>query len=372
MRFGPWLGPLIALSVGCSPNVPTEPQPARARAAIIGGELDLDNDAVVRVDMGEGLCSGTIIAVTGNVGVVLTAAHCLVAEPQRILIGDDARQARACPVLDWKVHPSFPDPVEVSSGDFMLMRFSGASPDTPIISPLTPMEDEYGGGEAVEHSGFGVYNRLDPCPEGEQEVDAFLGDDGDFHHICLGPQRRRAFSTIASATPATLEYEQNFSDPGPEASGVCSGDSGGPQLVATASGKRVLSVNSTGVLGCNGTSASGRVSNVFEGFVEPFIAETKAAPDAPGCIQLGDPGGGGAGGTGGAPVTDGAGGGGGTADEDTRPDNEGAIVTTGGCQLAHDASSSPAGLLPLALAIAGLRLRLGGGSGLLSSRRRSG
>jgi hypothetical protein len=221
-------------------------------APIVNGTPDTTHDAVVAVfdSATSSQCSGTVIAVSGTSGVVLTAAHCLPADT--VVMGDDyfAPSAIVYDVIDSLGHPQW-NPTDPDAGyDFALLRFAGADGATPVIPALTPAEDQLAIGMQLLEVGYGV-----TAPIGGENT------------------LRRAFTgTIADLSSLLIEFSST-------SGGTCAGDSGGPAL--TIGTERVAGVTSLGDVGCNIYSLKGRVSVVYDGFIAPFLGGTPAVDAAP-------------------------------------------------------------------------------------------
>src|SRR5687768_9905678 len=123
---------LVGLLVLAGCGGPDDPAPdlTAVRAAIIGGSLDPDHDAVVYV-LGDGgaSCTGTVIATRPPDAWVLSAAHCP-ATGQIAFTDDvfgDCVQSPPCelyPIAEAIPHPRYE--TVTYTFDFMLYRFTGA------------------------------------------------------------------------------------------------------------------------------------------------------------------------------------------------------------------------------------------------------
>ena len=234
-----------------------EPYDSREQA-IYYGTPDTERDAVVALSVGWALCSGTIIAVRGNSGYVLTAAHCLVDESNKALspnsvtvgIGADFRAANGSfGAVEVLVHPDYNGISAGSANDFGIIRFSGASGSTPIIQAMTPSADRLEIGDLIDFVGYGIT------------------DNNDYN-----TQRRHIVKQITQLNSTWIVINQSGTS-----GGVCSGDSGGPGL--TVDSERVASVTSFGFEGCKYVSNSGRVSTVYDSFIRPFVFEDNCGLD---------------------------------------------------------------------------------------------
>jgi trypsin len=221
---------------------------------IINGSVDTAHDAVVAVlnTTTSAQCSGTIIAVRGTTGFVLTAAHCLpmdvVAQGDDYLLG-----ATYLPVADAIADPAYDENQLQNGHDYALIQFTGALPTTPVIPAQTPAEDALVTGQELLVVGFGVT--------------ATSGGDNS--------QRRSVSVPIESLDPNLIAVTETTG-------GGCNGDSGGPGL--TSGPERVAGVTSFGDINCNTFGGLGRVSSVYDSFIAPAIGEPTlvdaAMPDA--------------------------------------------------------------------------------------------
>ena len=121
-------------AAGCSPEAPRPAEQVRSvPLGIINGSADTTHTAVVAIFSNQSVCSGTIVAVDGDSGYVLTAAHCVEDAPVQVVFTADYNNAAPDNnVVSYAAHPdySFPD------YDFAMVKFSGATGATPIIPCL--------------------------------------------------------------------------------------------------------------------------------------------------------------------------------------------------------------------------------------------
>lgn len=216
---------------------------------IINGAVDTTHGAVVAVlNTTQGFsCSGTVIAVDGTTAVVLTAAHCAPADV--VLTGDDyASPTASYAVTDILVHPGYND--QNFLFDYSLMRIAGVPADLPSIPALTPAEDTLASGAPLTLVGYGVTSTSDP-------------NNTIRHH----------FAATADQLTVTSITFSNASG------GTCAGDSGGPAL--TTGTERVAGVTSFGDVSCSTFASDGRVSNVYDTFIAPYLTGTPAVDAAP-------------------------------------------------------------------------------------------
>lgn len=246
----------VALAGGCSDAPVDLPPITESESPIINGQLDTTHQAVVAVLGGNSACTGTIIDVQPPYAFVLTAAHCVDDPPQVVRQGDDYDSGSAIQynVQEYLAHPGYNDSVN----DFAMLRVTGASASTPVMAVMTPAEDNITDGRQCTHVGYGVTQGGNNPPNNSQ--------------------RRRTTGIVVDTTSLTLTFNGM-------SSGVCFGDSGGPNIDNTTG--KVAGVNSSVSTGqCNGYSFSGRASAVLNSFIIPFINNAPPPPvDCDGCFE---------------------------------------------------------------------------------------
>jgi hypothetical protein len=255
------LGALVFAAWACSPGAPSSSDAehvGRSSEAIIHGSDDTTHTAVVALILGEdateGTCSGTIVKtdVAAQIGWVATAAHCVKSGVSFAVQGEDfaATNTIAYSVLDYEADPEY---TGFTGHDFAVIRIAGIDATTPVI-PLTTDPDNLTEGTQVTAVGFGV---TDKSGSG------------------LNTKRHYVDKPLSSVQAALISYEQ-------KESGTCFGDSGGPDLVGSGSGQRVVGIHSF-VSGaspstpCSGTGSSSRVTDGLS-FITAQLE--KAAPKA--------------------------------------------------------------------------------------------
>ncbi|MCS6899748.1 MAG: trypsin-like serine protease, partial [Myxococcales bacterium] len=232
---------------------------------IYKGTADTTTNAVMALSINlesglVGSCSGTVVAVKGNSGYYLTAAHCVVAKDAKgnltktvlkpnqlyVIAGPDYMDPKAIyPVAEVKIHPSFSTTSLLY--DFAMIRFTFTGAPPPVIPAMTPAEDTLKVGSQLDVIGYG---QTDKDPQNSK--------------------RNRALMNISYITAngalVVLGEEDNSSI-------TCQGDSGGPGMFGSGNAKRVATVTSFGFTeACNlDTAGVGRVSKVYNSFIKPFI-----------------------------------------------------------------------------------------------------
>ncbi len=235
---------LVAASVGLTACVSKKEAPSpvvdtEAKSqAIINGQLDTTHQAVVALIGRNSICSGTIVQTDPQRGIgwVLTAAHCVDDVPQAIIQGNDFNSFNTTQyqVIDAVAHPAYDQ--RDTTFDFAVVRFAGASANTPVI-PAATNSDGVGRGTPVTSVGYG---RTTPSNRPSDN----------------NTQRRRFNASISQTNNLLLVYSLANG-------GICSGDSGGPVLANVNGVETVVGVHSSVTGDCTGDGFSGRVSGVF-------------------------------------------------------------------------------------------------------------
>jgi hypothetical protein len=223
------------------------------RQPIVGGMEDTTHQAVIALISVDSLthpmhgetCTGTVIAVDGGAGIVLTAAHCFehfdAGWPMVAVMGDDYSDFLDAgrPVRDVLLHPFYS---HLSGGgfadDFALLRFDVPSGLMPVPA-LPPELDDLQIGTPLTLVGFGFTNHTD-----------------------VNTRRMEITRPLWQLDDTQLAFDQSHG-----AGGQCQGDSGGPALYAG----HVAGVISYGDTACAMSGVSGRVSNVYDGFVATYL-----------------------------------------------------------------------------------------------------
>lgn len=226
----------LALSVSAcavESTPPVEEKTAAKQDEIFGGVVDNGNAATVFVYAINGntveQCSGTLIAVNGSYGYILTAHHC--EGMQYINFGVDAPQHLETP--EYFVEADLAHPMYGGDAgdphDLRILRFMGTNPGLTIV-PVTTNPDGATTQTTVDISGYGVTE---------------VGDSDVRRHVTmnLSNQTNQSF----------LRVNQTGGK------GSCSGDSGGPWYASVNGVKSVVGVTSYGDLDCVQYGAASRV-----------------------------------------------------------------------------------------------------------------
>lgn len=204
---------------------------------IINGTLDTTHQAVGAWIHGS-KCTGTIIHRSGSTAWVLTAAHCVNGVAGEFRQGNDLNSPdRTYPVGAWIVHPDF-NATGKQEYDFALLSLSGADAATPVIPPMTPIDDLLEVDRSFTTVGYGII------------------EGGGTSSL-----RRKIVQTILELDSIGFSTDQ-------ASGGFCSGDSGAPALVAGLEGERVAGAASyVSQVDCLGLGFLGRVSAVYNDFI---------------------------------------------------------------------------------------------------------
>jgi len=251
------LGWAVTVAMAGGAGCRVEPA-AVAREAVVGGELDPGDPAVVALVARRArceeqdvslLCTGTVVAPR----VVLTAAHCL------DVFGEDGQyevylgsrlgsgDGRFALVVSARRHPAY-DPV-THEHDLALLRLAVPVEVEPVALPAGSLEPVPG--QSLRVVGFGA---------------AAAGE-------LAGGEKRWGWMSISEVTATGVR-----SAPGPGMS--CTGDSGGPVLVTVDGRERLLGVSASGDPGCRTYAFNVRVDAAAAAgdFILPFLLESESAP----------------------------------------------------------------------------------------------
>ena len=244
---------VLALLAGCdAPGTGTTVRP------LVGGDLEDGYPGAVALladvdGAGSGqevFCSGTLVSPR----VVATAAHCIDeagANPDITAFfganayGDGTRIG----VTRAEPHPDWTGELEGSHDIGLLLLGFAAEPEWAVPLHREAIGDEEIGTE-VRRIGFGRDDPDDPDPDGA---------------------KRSGTTTIDFVS--TMDWFLA----GDETLITCSGDSGGPVLIAGGDGEELAGVHSFGFECESGTNGSTRVDLYADDFVLPWIAENDAS-----------------------------------------------------------------------------------------------
>ncbi|HHH11382.1 MAG TPA: hypothetical protein ENK23_04840, partial [Sorangium sp.] len=246
--------PLWTALVGaCSPgDFPSDGSLETSSDAIINGVEDTTHQAVVAYLHGA-KCSATIIAVDGNIGYALTAAHCIDNTAGVLRQGNNHNSGYIeYPVIDRMPHPEY---VNAGLFDFAMLKFSGATAATPVIAPLPAAQDNLTSGKQLTLVGYGLTQN---------------GNTSVRHSI-----KRH----LNYATALRLNFSQMTG-------GMCSGDSGGAALYTVGGSEYVAGVHAFVSGDCTTSGTSVRVSAVLDTFIMPYINGGSSKPQN--CAQCSD------------------------------------------------------------------------------------
>ena len=232
-----------------------------AAPKIVNGEDEADHPAVISLgaDFGSqrfSLCTGSIITTR----IILTAAHCgqdippsIIASAGRAFLGDDITAPdHELRLTDMILHPDYVPLVsglggQISEFDIAVVVLAEDAPVAPIPVHFEPVTDDDLGREMLS-VGFGASSGSG-SGSGTKRSAVLLLDEYDEQHLY----------TDANENPSR--------------GNICSGDSGGPQMIQADDGMWVQwAVHSWGYQGCGGLSASARTDVAADWLLEQIEA----------------------------------------------------------------------------------------------------
>ncbi len=236
---------------------------------IINGDDDTSeaHQAVVLVNMGFGMCSGTLITPR----VVMTAGHCLdgmSASRVTVGFGNTSSDMQWRNAEELKVHPQYDrgNWVVPPTNDISLLRMDDDAPTgiTPIpFMPHSLTVTEADIGSPLEYVGFG---QTENDTTGIKKAVTMTLD-----YVCIGPDVCEYGGGIDAAVNS---IGQNQTD-----GGACSGDSGGPAFMWRNNKEYAAGITSYGDQYCTQYGISTKADE-FEDFINDFVGVTG---------ELGDP-----------------------------------------------------------------------------------
>jgi hypothetical protein len=225
---------------------------ASPAAAVVGGDVDADDRAVVVIDVGGfRFCSGAVVGPRA----VLTSGHCVIDVGGVALgvsvAGDDAETAVASfTVVEAVRHPDYTG--EGKPADIALLRVDGHLDVTPLaLSTHAFVADDVGG--TLRHVGFGV----------------------DDEESGSGRGVRRTVDLPLTAV------DDDFLYAGADGRQTCDGDSGGPALWRDDDGvERIAAVTSDGP-NCHDIGWDVRIDAVADVVTSTLAAWAPTSDDDP-------------------------------------------------------------------------------------------
>ena len=257
MKSSALLAIVIASLAPCTSHSDFELENKRISSAVVSGDADVGDPAVVAIgprrihcaDTLQPFCSGVLIAPN----VVVTAAHCFLGqrpgEPYEVFFGDDVTANGETHGVTRVVTPNGYDGGN-GGGDLALVVLDAPASATPATLGTVAVADV---GKSVTMVGFGVSNT----------------DDGG------------GVGTKRSGTALIQSIDSGAFEITPNPAMSCDGDSGGPIFLHGSSGDTVIAVTSFGDPGCTMFAENARLDAYNASFIAPLIASAADAGTAP-------------------------------------------------------------------------------------------
>lgn len=225
----------LALAACTAPTDP--PRTSTSDKPIVGGTIDTGDPAVVILDLGGGLCTGTVI----SPHVVLTAGHCVDGSTVNVRFENEFGAGG-------EVIQSIQE-ITHQSADLGLIAMGEASPVPAIPANIAPLEGLEG--QPVRIVGFGVTSENGSDSGLKRQGTASLDD------------------LLSGGEMATTNDPQ----------GTCYGDSGGPNFMTIQGVEVVAGVTSRGTDICGAGLDIAVRADSFRTWIDAFVA----MHDTPGC-----------------------------------------------------------------------------------------
>jgi trypsin len=210
----------------------------RAQSSVIGGHLAnpaVWGFAVAIQQDGQFICTGSVIAPTK----VLTAAHCVRTDPARLAVVANrpflanAAVGEVIPVTGAIVDPEFPLTLQHDLAVLTLARPTTA-PAIALPNPAEPVRSSPAPGDALQIAGFG---RRNPIARGKPRVGILTATTVRVRNACIRYGSNFSPTAMICALGRPIgKLVLNRS--------ACFGDSGGPMVLNSPLGPRLVGVSS--------------------------------------------------------------------------------------------------------------------------------